>query len=253
MSNPTLVPGSDRLEVLSLTADQGTIILTARTGGDTAQCPICGQLSTRVHSRYRRTLADLPWQEIPARLMLWSRRFFCDTASCPRRIFTERLPGIVAPHARRTDRLGDWLRHIAFALGGEPGARLLRQLGVTVCGDTLLARIRADLSPAQPTPRVLSVDDFAFRRSRPDAPTAASWSTSNGTGLSTSSPTGAEAAWPRGCAPIPASISSAGIAAANMPTGHAWVRPRPCRSLIVSTSCGTCAMSCCASSSGTRT
>lgn len=166
MSNPTLVPGSDRLEVLSLTADQGTIILTARTGGDTAQCPICGQLSTRVHSRYRRTLADLPWQEIPARLMLWSRRFFCDTASCPRRIFTERLPGIVAPHARRTDRLGDWLRHIAFALGGEPGARLLRQLGVTVCGDTLLARIRADLSPAQPTPRVLSVDDFAFRRGR---------------------------------------------------------------------------------------
>jgi zinc-finger of transposase IS204/IS1001/IS1096/IS1165 len=170
MPNQTRVPGPDRLDVLSLTADQGTIILTARTGGDTARCPVCGRTSSRVHSRYRRTLADLPWQETPARLMLWSRRFFCDTPGCPRRIFTERLPGVAVPHARCTDRLRDGLRHVAFALGGEPGARLLRHLGVTVCGDTLLAHIRADLSPEQPTPRVLSVDDFAFRRGRTYGP-----------------------------------------------------------------------------------
>ncbi len=166
MSNQTLVPDPNRLEVLSLTADQGTIMLTARTRGESARCPVCGRTSSRVHSRSRRTLADLPWQEIPARLTLWSRRFFCDTLGCPRRIFTERLPGVAAPHARRTDRLCDWLRHVAFALGGEPGARLLQQLGITVCGDTLRARMRADPSPAPPTPRVLSVDDFAFRRGR---------------------------------------------------------------------------------------
>src|SRR5258706_1158984 len=91
-------------------------------------------------------------REIPARLTLWSRRFFCDLPACPRRIFTERLPGVAAPHARRTDRLRDWLRQVARALGGEPGARLLRQLGITVCGDTLLARIRAEASPTQPPP-----------------------------------------------------------------------------------------------------
>ncbi len=105
-------------------------------------------------------------QGIPAHLSLWARRFFCDTADCPRRIFTERLPSVAAPHARRTDRLCDWLRQVAFAVGGEAGARLLRQLGSTVGGDTLLARMRARTSPARPTPRVLSVDDFAFRRGR---------------------------------------------------------------------------------------
>lgn len=166
MPNQTLVPGPGRLEVLSLSVDRGTIILTARTGGDTARCPVCGRTSSRVHSRYRRTLADLPWQGIPARLTLWSRRFCCDTPDCPRRIFTERLPGVAAPHARRTDRLRDWLRLVAFALGGEPGARLLQQLGIVSCGDTLLAHIRADPPPARPTPRILSVDDFAFRRGR---------------------------------------------------------------------------------------
>lgn len=166
MPKQSLVPDPDRLEVLSLRVEQETIILETRTRGETAVCPLCGRPSSRVHSRYRRVLADLPWQAIPARLLLWSRRFFCDTATCPRRIFTERLPSLAAPYVHRTHRLQAWLQHIAFALGGEPGARLLRQLGITGCGDTVLSRMRAQPLPAQPTPRILSIDDFALRRGR---------------------------------------------------------------------------------------
>lgn len=166
MPNQTRVPDPDRLEVLSLRVEQETIILEARTCGESAVCPLCGRSSSRVHSRYRRVLADLPWQAIPARLLLWSRRFCCDTSTCPRCIFTERLPSLAAPYAHRTNRLQTWLRLIAFALGGEPGARLLRQLGITGGGDTLLTRMRAQSLPAQPTPRILSIDDFAFRRGR---------------------------------------------------------------------------------------
>jgi Transposase/Homeodomain-like domain len=99
-------------------------------------------------------------------LRLWSRRFFCDTPACPRRIFSEQLPGVAAPHARRTDCFRNWLAHVAFALGDEAGARLLRQLRITVCGDTLLAQVRTQALPVQPTPRVLSIDDIAFRRGR---------------------------------------------------------------------------------------
>src|SRR5260370_39697276 len=142
MLTQTLVPDPNRLEVFSLAATGGTIILTARTCGERAWCPICGRPSSRVHSRYRRTLADLPWQELPARLTLRSRRFFWDTPNCPRRIFTERRPGVTAPHARRTEPLRDLLVHTAIALGGEPGARLLRQLGITVCGVTQHAHLR---------------------------------------------------------------------------------------------------------------
>jgi len=161
-----LVPTSGRLELRSLALEGEKIILIVRTCGDHASCPRCGQPSARVHSHYHRTLADLPWAGIPTHISLWSRRFFCDTADCPRRVFTERLPGVAAPHAHRTDRLRDWLVHTAFALGGKPGARLLRQLGIPVCGSTLLSYLRAQTLPAGPTPRIriLSVDDFAFRR-----------------------------------------------------------------------------------------
>lgn len=98
------VPDPRRLDLLSLSADSASATLHMRTCSDSAFCPQCGRRSTRVHSRYRRVVADLPWAGIPARMLLWSRRFLCETLDCPRRIFTERLPGVAAPHARRTDR-----------------------------------------------------------------------------------------------------------------------------------------------------
>jgi transposase len=119
-----------------------------------------------VHSRYTRTLADLPWQGVPVRVRLRVRRFFCDTLACSRRIFTERLPGIVAPYGRRTERLTMWLTHIAFAVGGRAGTRLLRLLQVAASRDTLVRHMRAFPFADAPTPRVLSIDDFALRRGR---------------------------------------------------------------------------------------
>jgi transposase len=141
----------------------GLVLVVAATAR-AARCPGCGEPSRRVHSRYGRTARDLPWGELPVRLRLHVRRFFCDAPVCPRRIFTERLPGVVAPYARCTDRLAAWLTHVAFALGGEPGARLLGHQRLPRSGDTLLRRIRATALPAGPPPRLLSVDDFAFRR-----------------------------------------------------------------------------------------
>jgi transposase len=166
MSISSLLPASDRLHLLSVAADGEGITLTARTCSDVACCPLCGRPSSRIHSRYRRILADLPWQGIPARVLLWARRFFCDAPDCVRRIFTERLPGVALPYAHRTDRLRDWFTHVSSALGGEAGGRLLRALGVPVSGETLLAHIRAAAAHTPPTPRVLSVDDFALRRGR---------------------------------------------------------------------------------------
>ena len=60
-------------------------------------CPACGNRSSRVHSRYWRTLADLPWEGIPVQILLRARKFFCVDERCTRRIFTEPLPGTVKP------------------------------------------------------------------------------------------------------------------------------------------------------------
>jgi transposase len=56
--------------------------------------------STHVHSRYRRMLADLPWQGRLVTLHLQARRFRCLNQACPRRTFNERLPDVARPAAR---------------------------------------------------------------------------------------------------------------------------------------------------------
>ena len=138
--------------------------MVVATKGDEAPCPLCQQPSRSVHSSYQRTLADLPWQGIAVRLHLTTRRFFCRVTDCPRRIFTERLPGIAVPYARRTLRLTQVLEVIGFAVGGEGGARVLRHLAVQISPDAVLALIRAAAQDEHAVPRVLGVDDWAFRR-----------------------------------------------------------------------------------------
>lgn len=166
MSSATIVPDPGNLRLICMYADRDQVIVSGCTTAPEARCPLCRRPSSRTHSRYMRTVSDLPWQGMPVKLRIRIRRFFCDNPSCDRAIFTEHLPTVVSPYARRTNRLNSWLTQVAFALGGEPGARLLRGLGVMLSGDTLLNHIRSLELRSWPTPRVLSVDDFALRKGR---------------------------------------------------------------------------------------
>jgi transposase len=156
------IPSSLRVETLLLAGDGVTILAASEATG--VCCPLCGQRSDRVHGRYARTLADLPWAELPVRLRVHVRKFFCAYPACPRRIFAERLDGVAQAHARRSDRQREALAAIAAALGGEAGARLAGRLGMPVSPDTLLRLIRGAPEADLPTPTVLGVDDWAIHR-----------------------------------------------------------------------------------------
>jgi transposase len=161
-----LLPEPDSLQLASWALDDAhaaiTLTLIARQAA--ALCPACTAPATRVHSRYRRTLADLPWGAVTVRLWLQARKLFCDQPGCARRIFTERLPAVAAPWARRTARLGTRLTALGLALGGAPGAKLARALGMATTRNTLLRLIRAAPPPPEVTPAVLGVDDWAQRK-----------------------------------------------------------------------------------------
>ncbi len=111
-------------------------------------------------------LRDLPWQGRPVSLRLRSRRFRCILPACARRTFTERLGDVAALHARRTERVSTLHRCIGLAVSGEAGARLATRLAIPVSPDTLLrAACQASRNVTTPvTPRVLGVDDWAWRR-----------------------------------------------------------------------------------------
>jgi zinc-finger of transposase IS204/IS1001/IS1096/IS1165 len=64
-------------------------------------CPGCHVPARHVHGRSTRTLADLPWSGDAITWPLRVRNLVCSSTKCPRRRFTERRPGLVAPWARR--------------------------------------------------------------------------------------------------------------------------------------------------------
>ena len=137
------------------------IVSSARPMG---HCPRCGMPAARVHSRYERTLQDLPWQGTRVKIRWRSRKFFCDTPGCEQRIFTERLPTITWRYGRRTVRCRDAVLCLGLTLGGEEGSRVANYLGLSLSGDTLLREIRNAPRVPFDEPHVIGVDDWALRR-----------------------------------------------------------------------------------------
>jgi transposase len=142
----------------------GVIIINASAVTSEAACMDCRQPSSRVHSRYQRTLADLPCGGREVKLQVQVRRFFCLNQDCSRRLFAEQVPSIMKRYARRTVRQQQALEAIGLALGGEAGQRIGAKLGFSVSAPTLLRCVRSLPNPEMIAVRVLGVDDFALRR-----------------------------------------------------------------------------------------
>lgn len=166
MSPIDLLPTIRGLVVSAVTVTADLTAVAVAPTASSARCPTCGHLSDRIHSRYRRTLADLAVGPRQVVLIVTARKFRCTYAGCARRLFCERLDGLADPHARTTARLADLHRVLGFALGGEPGAKVAGELGVPTSGDTLLRRVTTAPDGPEPVYRSVGVDDFALRKGR---------------------------------------------------------------------------------------
>ncbi len=159
-----LLPPYLRLGAWQIDSTTTQINLTIASTKALADCPVCHEAAHRIHSHYERTLADLPWSEYGVSWQLQVRKFFCTNPNCQRRIFTERLPGVVAPWARKTIRLAERLSAIGLALGGAAGRRLSSRLGLRISRQSLLRLVGRVSLPVVKTPTVLGVDDWAYRK-----------------------------------------------------------------------------------------
>ena len=107
---------------------------------------------------------DLPCTGRRIRLLLSVRKFFCRVVSCPRKIFTERIPELIEPSSRLTTRLREAVQEIGFATCGKGGERLSPKLGMRVTDTTLLWSLHRVKTPAVGQVRVVGIDDWSWRR-----------------------------------------------------------------------------------------
>ncbi len=132
---------------------------------DTAggRCPECGQASRSVHGRYHRHPSDLPLSTSQTKLRIEVRRFYCLNPTCRRRTFAETPTDLLAPHARRTRRLGEAQARVGLACDGAGGARLLAHLYMPASRATVLRLVTRMPMPDTPAPIRVGIDDWAIR------------------------------------------------------------------------------------------
>ena len=128
------------------------LCIWARSRADQAVCPGCGRPSGRVHSRYRRRLADAAIGGRKVMIRLAVRRFFCDAPGCAAATFAEQVEGLTSRYARRTPLLAAMLGAVAVALAGRAGARLARALCAAASRSTLLRLVMSIPDPVASHP-----------------------------------------------------------------------------------------------------
>jgi transposase len=154
----------DGIFISSVRATTTELVVRIACQRSCAACPLCQQTSERVHGNYVRTVADLPCAGRRVILALTVRKFVCSAPTCPRQIFTERLPDLVPSYARMTNRLREALVALGLATSSEVSERLAPKLGMLVSAPTLLRRLRAVACPPPTSVRILGVDDWAWKK-----------------------------------------------------------------------------------------
>ena len=89
METPLFFSVGEGLELTQTERLEGQLALHVTATSPSALCPLCQQPATRLHSRYRRTVKDLPCAGQRVRLILHVGKFFCETVTCVRKVFAE--------------------------------------------------------------------------------------------------------------------------------------------------------------------
>ena len=143
---------------IELSEKEQRIIIPCRGARRTAQCPVCGASSNKIHQQSQRMIKHGVFNYFKITLRLTVRRFNCKSCG---RIFTEKFPGIDRRRASANlmTQAMDWLRQNSFNFVGKqfklsPGtlSRYLVKMAETV---------KTDWSTAKVTK--LGIDEHSFR------------------------------------------------------------------------------------------
>lgn len=120
-------------------------------------------LSNRIHSTYRRVIADLPIIGATGIIEIQVRKFFCINSECKRKIFCERIGDLARPYGRRTERCRDFSSKVAFSTSCESASRVCGYIGIQLSPDTLLRIIRSTMHETVIS-EYIGIDDWAYKR-----------------------------------------------------------------------------------------
>lgn len=141
-----------------------SITVFASSKSNRSRCPVCERFSSSIHDFYYRTVSDLPAFQNSTVIIFKTRKFKCQNPRCIRKVFSEQTPTIIRCYSRRTVSVSNLLDSWSIELTGKLGSLLSKQLLISVSISTITRIAHSQPLPVIKQPRVLGVDDWAFRK-----------------------------------------------------------------------------------------
>ncbi len=141
-----------------------TITLVSPRLSDT--CPPCQTPTQAGHGWFTRQVHSLPCSGRAVVFQIHARRFRCPNAACPRCPFREALSSVVARSQRRTPAATRLLHRVGAEVGGQAGVGIAQQMPLPASRSTLLKTTKHLAPWPSSAPRVVGVDDFAWKKGR---------------------------------------------------------------------------------------
>jgi len=155
--------GLPKYRIANIEHNNRTVKIIASIKSNRSQCPVCGNFSTSIHDSYVRMIADLSVFQNSTTILLRTRKFKCKYPMCHRKVFSEQTPNIER-YSRRTNRASKILDLLSIELTGQLGSQLSKRLLLSVSPSTITRIAHRQQLPEIKQPKVLGVDDWAYRK-----------------------------------------------------------------------------------------
>lgn len=153
-----------RLEVRDLLVKDDSIHLFVRCSHPDGICPYCGSVSSKIHSKYYRTIVDLPILGRGVTIHMESRKFFCANETCNKKTFAEQPGNEVFRYRRRTRRCEILVARHGLCCSSGKAKALINAQGIPLCNTTVLRDIHRMQVDKYSSVQNIGIDDWAFRK-----------------------------------------------------------------------------------------
>jgi len=123
---------------------EDTVYIYVRSTRTEVNCPYCGTMSSRRHSRYEKDFQDLPMQGKKTVLILNNRKMFCDNPNCNHTTFAESF-SFIRGKSKKTERLKEEIIHVSKSMSSIEAQNYLQKNVVKVGKSTICELLKKGL------------------------------------------------------------------------------------------------------------
>lgn len=138
----------ESLDYISHELIDDTLYINVKSNRDSLPCPLCGEKSSKVHSRYKKSFQDLPIQGKKVIIVIKNKNMFCVNSSCNQYTFSETF-NFIDQKKKKTKRLIDEIIRVSLTQSSLSAAKYLSETTVEIKKSSICNYLKKNSSHKQ--------------------------------------------------------------------------------------------------------